>query len=171
VIIMADIIDSSNSSYAEKYPCRLPVWWGRYGDIGPHPEGSGISGRKIVIRIEKKFKKFESIFAKILRAPKELRRPLDKMNSLLWELCDGTRTFQEICQELDSTYHEEIAPVVNRTTLGIASLIANNLMLALDEPLAGKWNIGPGITPAGQTLDELDERLNIDISLLEDEKY
>ena len=93
------------------------------------------------------------------------------MNSLLWELCDGTRTFQEICQELDSTYHEEIAPVVNRTTLGIASLIANNLMLALDEPLAGKWNIGPGITPAGQTLDELDERLNIDISLLEDEKY
>jgi len=171
VILMAEIVDSSNSTYAGKYPCRLPVWWGRYGEIGPHPEGSGISGRKVVIRIEKKFKKIELVFAKLLRAPKELRRPLDKMNSLLWELCDGTRDFQEICDQLDSTYHEEIAPVVNRTTLGIASLIANNLMLALDEPFDGKWNIGPGITPAGQTLDELDERLNIDISLMEGEKY
>ena len=168
---MTEIIDSIKSPYSDKYPCRLPVWWGRYGEIGPHPEGTGISGRKIVIRIEKKFKKIESIFAKILRAPKELRRPLDKMNSLLWELCDGTRTFQDICEQLDSTYHEEIAPVVNRTTLGIGSLISNNLMLALDEPLNGKWNIGPGVTPAGQNLDELDERLNIDISLLEGEVY
>jgi hypothetical protein len=168
---MTEIIDSTKSPYSDKYPCRLPVWWGRYGEIGPHPEGTGISGRKIVIRIEKKFKKIESIFAKILRAPKELRRPLDKMNSLLWELCDGTRTFQDICEQLDSTYHEEIAPVVNRTTLGIGSLISNNLMLALDEPLNGKWNIGPGVTPAGQNLDDLDERLNIDISLLEGEVY
>ncbi len=168
---MTAIVDSSKSPYSEKYPCRLPVWWGRYGDIGPHPEGVGISGRKIVIRIEKKFKKIESLFAKILRAPKELRRPLDIMNSLLWELCDGTRTFEEICLQLDSTFHEEIAPVVNRTTHGIASLISNNLMLALDEPLAGRWNIGPGITPAGQTLDDADERLKIDTSLLDDEKY
>jgi len=168
---MTEIIDSIKSPYSDKYPCRLPVWWGRYGEIGPHPEGTGISGRKIVIRIEKKFKRIESIFAKILRAPKELRRPLDKMNSLLWELSDGTRTFQDICEQLDSTYHEEIAPVVNRTTLGIASLISNNLMLALDEPLGGKWNIGPGITPAGQTLEDADERLNIDFSLLEGEEY
>ena len=171
MINMAEIIDSSTSVYYDQYPCRLPVWWGRYGDIGPHPEGNGISGRKVVIRIEKKFKKIESIFAKVLRAPKELRRPLDTMNSLLWELCDGTRTFQEICKQLDSTYHEEIAPVVNRTTLGITALVSKNLMIVVDEPLGGKWSIGPGVTPSGQTLAPLDERMNIDCSLLDGEQY
>lgn len=168
---MATELNSESSSYAGKYPCRLPVWWGRYGDIGPHPDAVGLSGRKVVIRIEKKFKRFETLLAKILRAPKELRRPLDNMNSLLWELCDGTRTFQQICQHLDETYHEDIAPVVSRTTMGIALLISKNMLIILDEPLQGKWNIGPGVTPSGQFLDELDSRLNIDISLLEGESY
>ena len=42
-----------------KYPCRLPVWWGYYGDIGVEPELKNISGRKVILRIEKRFNRFE----------------------------------------------------------------------------------------------------------------
>ena len=38
----------------DKFPCRLPVWWGYYGDIGIQPDIKGISGKKVILRIQKK---------------------------------------------------------------------------------------------------------------------
>ena len=29
---------------------RLPVWWGRRGAAGPHPDLEGVTGRFVVIR-------------------------------------------------------------------------------------------------------------------------
>ena len=55
-----------------KYPCRLPVWWGYFGDIGVKPELNNISGRKVILRIEKRFNRFERILAKMFRAPREI---------------------------------------------------------------------------------------------------
>jgi hypothetical protein len=101
--------------------------------------------------------------AKLFRAPREVRRPLDSMNSLLWELCDGTKTFEDICSYLDLTFHEDIAPVVERTKRGIDSLKNQNLVTVLDLPFTGKWDIKRGIVPMNQTLTELDPKLNIDI--------
>jgi hypothetical protein len=146
----------------DKYPCRLPVWWGNVGDIGAHPGIKGVTGRRVVLRIEKKFTRIEKIMAKVFRAPREVRRPLDKMNSLLWELCDGNNTFEEICVYLDLTFHEDISPVVERTKRGIEQLKMQNLVTVLDEPFTGKWNIGRGIVPINQNLGPLDPELMID---------
>lgn len=143
------------------YPVRLPVWWGRRGAAGPHPELKGVTGRFIVIRHPKKFKRFEGVIAKLLRAPKELRRPLDDMNSLLWELCDGTRSFVEICDFLDTTFHERIAPVEERTAAAITRLNQLGLIGLSQKPFDGEWECGPGIDPSGE-LDAPDEKLNLE---------
>ena len=80
---------------------------GLFGEIGSDPELENIAGRKVILRIEKKFNRFEKMLAKLFRAPKEIRRPLDAKNSMLWQLCDGTRN-EEICKILDSLFHEDI---------------------------------------------------------------
>jgi hypothetical protein len=143
------------------YPVRLPVWWARRGAAGPHPELEGITGRFIVIRHPKRFRKFEGLLARLLRAPKELRRPLDDLNSLLWELCDGTRSFEEICNLMDSTFHERISPVVDRTTAALTRLNQLSLIGLSKNPYDGEWERGPGHDPSGD-LPPPDERLELD---------
>lgn len=158
-----ELADADNHQYAGTYPCRLPVWWARTGEIGPHIEEDGISGKAIVLRIEKRFTRFERVLAKLFRAPREVRRPLDTMNSMLWELCDGSRNFQAICVAMDSIFNENIAPAVDRTAAGIDSLKNRNLMTCLDQSFTMKWNIGPGQTPKHQTLSAIDEKIGYDI--------
>ena len=119
-----------------QYPCRVPVWWGRYGDVERDPTLRGVSGRKVVLRIPKQFGRIERWFARVLRAPKEVRRPLDTMISMLWELCDGSRTFADICGHLNDAFKENIAPVLHRTTAALHLLQSQNLLLMLDEPFA-----------------------------------
>lgn len=142
---------------ALQYPCRTPVWWARVGDVEKDPNLPGVSGRRIVLRIPKQFGRIEGWFAKVLRAPKEIRRPLDQMNSLLWELCDGSRTFGEICAVMDDVFHENIAPVMQRTAAAIGLFQSNNLALMLDEPLNKRWMVGPCKTPEHQVLKPLQE--------------
>ena len=92
-------------------PARLPVNWEFRGEPGIHPEITGVTGRNVVFLIEKQFTRFEKVLAKILRAPKIVKRPMHYTQSMLWELMDGARTFQEICTIMDSLYHEDVAPV------------------------------------------------------------
>ncbi|MBT3421052.1 MAG: PqqD family protein [Euryarchaeota archaeon] len=157
------LIGIENHEMKDKYPCRLPVWWGNIGDIGAHPDIKGVTGRKVILRIEKRFTRIERLMARVFRAPREVRRPLDWMNSLLWELCDGTNTFEEICNHLDSTFHEDIAPVVERTNRGIIHLKSQNLVTVLNQPFTGKWSIKRGIVPRNQNLEPLDPQFEIDI--------
>ena len=158
-----ELADAETHRYAGKYPCRLPVWWARVGESGPHLQEDGITGKCVVLRIEKRFTRFERLLAKLFRAPREVRRPLDMMNSMLWELCDGTRDFQSICQAMDEIFNENIAPVVDRTAAGIDSLQSRNLVTCLDDTFTLKWNIGPGQTPVHQTLAEMDEKIGYDV--------
>lgn len=160
---LMDLVDAKNHQYAGLYPCRLPVWWARVGEVGPHCESEGVTGRNIVLRIEKRFTRFERVLAKVLRAPREVRRPLDGMNSMLWELCDGSRDFQTICEYMDEVFKENIAPAVDRTANGIESLKSRNLMTILQEPFSGKWNIGPGQTPQNQTLNTAPQSIEYDV--------
>ena len=95
-------------------PVRLPVEWEYRGEPGIHPEIEGVTGKSVVLVIEKKFTKFERLLAKILRAPKTVRRTMHSTQSMLWELMDGERNFQEICEIMESLYHEDIAPVEER---------------------------------------------------------
>ena len=157
-----DIVDVSKHAYAGTYPCRVPVWWGRYGEAGAHPDLDGVSGRRIVLRIEKRFNRFERILARLFRAPREVRRPLDPKNSMLWELANGRRTFEEICYQMNEVFQEEMAPVVDRTASGIDALKRRNLMTVLSTEFTSKWSIGPGAVPEHQTLAALAEGMKID---------
>ncbi|MDP6640342.1 MAG: PqqD family protein [Candidatus Poseidoniaceae archaeon] len=150
-----DLPDILESELAEQYPTRLPVWWARHGVVSTHPVGKGISGRRIILRYPKKFGKIESIVQRLLRGPKSIRRPLDQMNSLLWELCDGSRTFGQICELLDQTFHEDIAPVVKRTATAIHQFQELGLMIMLARPEDKVWEIGPGIIPKGHEDNEV----------------
>ena len=149
-----ELSDLQQHPLANKYPVRLPVWWCRTGEAGPHPTVDGCTGKRIVLRFEKKFGKIERIFAKLMRAPHELRRPLLEKNSVLWELCNGQRTFAQICEHMNSTFHEEVSPVVHRTQAGIQVFIGLNVMKIVDNVDDIVWDTIPGRVPNGQILAE-----------------
>jgi hypothetical protein len=149
-----ELSDLQQHPLANKYPVRLPVWWCRTGEAGPHPTVNGCTGKRIVLRFEKKFGKIERIFAKLMRAPHELRRPLLEKNSVLWELCNGQRTFAQICEHMNSTFHEEVSPVVHRTQAGIQVFIGLNVMRFVDNVDDIVWETIPGRIPNGQILAE-----------------
>ena len=149
-----ELSDLHQHPLANKYPVRLPVWWCRTGEAGPHPTVDGCTGKRIVLRFEKKFGKIERIFAKLMKAPHELRRPLLEKNSVLWELCNGQRTFAQICEHMNSTFHEEVSPVVHRTQAGIQVFIGLNVMRFVDNVDDILWETIPGRIPNGQILAE-----------------
>ena len=117
----------------DSYPTRLPVEWYTKEPIGKHPDLPGVTGMIVTIVIEKKFNFLEKIFANLFRAPKKLERPLDDMNSLFWELMDGSRTFNEICNIMDSTFHERIAPVSERLKSSLINFINLNLAVIINK--------------------------------------
>ena len=112
-------------------PIRLPVDWEYRGEAGIHPEIEGITGKEVVLLIEKRFTRFEKILAKILRAPKVVRRSMHHTQSMLWELIDGERNFAEICQIMDSLYHEDIAPVNDRIKAYLEVFVRLNVATVL----------------------------------------
>ena len=139
---------------AQQFPTRLPVWWARGGEVQSHPVSEGVSGRLIVIRFPKKFTRLEKFVQRLFRGPTEIRRPLDRMNSLLWELSNGRRTFKKICELLDSTFHEDIAPVAQRTATALAQLRHLGLLIILEKPGDRRWKNGPGVSPPEHELED-----------------
>ncbi|MGB2120524.1 MAG: hypothetical protein ACPH17_02725 [Candidatus Poseidoniaceae archaeon] len=95
-------------------PVRLPVDWEYRGESGLHPDIDGVTGKEVVLLIQKRFTRFEKILAKVMKAPKVVRRTMHPTQSMLWELMDGERNFSEICSIMKSVYHEDIAPVEER---------------------------------------------------------
>lgn len=144
--------DERESSLAGSFPIRAPVWWGRRGDSRPHPDLPGVSGRFILLCHAKSFRRFEGILAKLLKAPKYLRRPLDEMNSLLWELSNGHRTFEEIVSLMDETFTEQIAPAAERTEAALRLLGERGFVLFSKTEFEDVWLTGPGIDPNGETI-------------------
>jgi len=110
-------------------PVRVPVEWEYQGEVGIHPTLEGVTGRNVVFSIEKRFTKFERILAKILRAPKMVKRTMHYTQSMLWELIDNERDFKSICDIMDSLYHEDIAPVEERVKSYLDIFIALNVVI------------------------------------------
>tara|TARA_Y100000766_G_scaffold274286_1_gene276132 strand:+ start:504 stop:857 length:354 start_codon:yes stop_codon:yes gene_type:complete len=108
----------------------------------------------VVLRIEKRFSRFERLLAKVFRAPKEVLRPLDPMNSLIWELADGNHDFQSIVQHLNDAFHEEATPVVERSTAAVRGFVALGVMKLLPASSTPSWSTDPGRVPEGQTIDQ-----------------
>ena len=149
--------------WAKMYPTRLPVWWCRNGESKSHPDLEGVTGKTVILRFEKKFGRIEKIAAKLFRAPKELRRPLLDKNSVLWELCNGKRTFEEICQHMSETYHEEVSPVVHRTQAGLQVFINLNVLRLVSDSTSVNWNTKPGHIPPNQQLDEVTFEVDLEV--------
>ena len=113
-------------------PVRLPCEWTLSDSFGHDSiaiQSHGISNRQVVIVIEKDFSLVESFLARVLRAPKYLKRPLDKLNSALWELMDGSRSFGEIIEIMEECYNEEIVPANERCSSSINRFIELNLVI------------------------------------------
>jgi len=147
--------DERESSLSGSYPVRAPVWWARRGEPNVDLQLPGVSGRFIVLRHHKTFKRLEGLLAKLLRAPSELRRPLDDMNSLLWELCDGHRTFEEIVDLMDKAFAEKVAPAAERTEAALRLLGERGFILFSKCDFQNAWLTGPGIDPE-ELLHDLD---------------
>jgi hypothetical protein len=139
----------SDSSLSGAYPVRAPVWWGRRGEEFLSTELQGVSGRFVVLIHNKSFRRLEKILAKLLKAPRELRRPLDDMNSLLWELCNGHRTFEEIVVLMDEMFDEKVAPAPERTEAALRQLGERGFILFSRTEFEDVWPTGPGIDPEG----------------------
>ena len=101
-------------SWDDFIPVRLPVEWEYRGQPVLHPDIDGVTGKEVVLLIQKRFTRFEKILAKFMKAPKVVRRTMHPTQSMLWELMDGERNFSEICRIMKSVYHEDIAPVEDR---------------------------------------------------------
>jgi len=133
-------------------PVRAPVWWGWRGEVAKRCTDEAHSGRIVVLRIEKQFNRFERVLAKVFRAPNEVLRPLDSMNSLIWELADGHHDFQSIVQHLNDAFHEEATPVVERSTAAVRGFVALGVMKLLPSTATPSWSTDPGLVPEGQTI-------------------
>ena len=84
--------------------------------------------KKIVIIYPKKFGKIEKWVRDRIGGPKEMRRPLDKFTTFIWEKCDGDHNLAEIISEFDNQFGEEVAPADQRVQKFIKQLLELNLI-------------------------------------------
>ena len=118
-------------SWDDFIPVRLPVEWEYRGDAGLHPDIDGVTGREVVLLIQKRFTRLEKMLAKLMKAPKVVRRTMHPTQSMLWELMDGERNFSEICNIMKSVYHEDIAPVEERIKAYLEVFVRLNVATVL----------------------------------------
>jgi hypothetical protein len=109
----------------------------------------GVTGRCVIIIHEKNYSRIEGILAKVMRAPSQLKRPLDDLNSMLWELMDGSRTKSEITEILEQTFHERMIPASHRVAMSIQEMIDLGLVIPLPSQFRGQWDIDAVIDYAG----------------------
>jgi len=99
----------------------------------------------IEVTLDKDLTKIEAKVARILGAPTFVRRPMDKMNSALWVLMDGTRDVRAIVEELDAQFNEAISPVEERVSNSIAQFVELGLVSLTRMKNDFDWDIGPSI--------------------------
>ena len=99
----------------------------------------------VEISLDKNLTKIEAMVAKILGAPTLVRRPMDKMNSALWVLMDGTRNVRAIVEELDAQFNEAISPVEERVSNSIAQFVELGLVSLTRMKNDFDWDIGPSV--------------------------
>jgi hypothetical protein len=93
---------------------------------------------RVVVTHPKAFGRLEGKLARALGAPKEIRRPLDEFGSLIWQLCDGNHTIEEIARAAEERFAERFEPAVPRTLRFVEILAQRRLVLVVrqaeDEP-------------------------------------
>ncbi len=85
-------------------------------------------GEVIVITYPKKFGKMEKWLQKRIGGPEEVRRPLDKFSSYIWEMCDGENSVADVVHKFDEKFGEEVAPAPDRVRIFLETLLELNLI-------------------------------------------
>lgn len=83
---------------------------------------------RVVLIYPKDFTKFESWLQKRIGGPEVIKRPLDEIGSMIWIMCDGKHTVNDICTELDARYHEDVEPVLDNVSKFLEVLLKSNLI-------------------------------------------
>ena len=119
-----DRMTNQEIDWANVYPYRADVPWG-YDSRRSDPYSQE---RQAVVFIKKNFSRVERVVKKILGGADYLQRPMDVIMTTLWELCDGTTPFVEICTILDHQFKEDIAPVGERSIAALSELARLGLL-------------------------------------------
>ena len=82
----------------------------------------------VVITYPKKFGKMEKWLQNRIGGPEEVRRPLDKFSSYIWEICDGESTVVDVVRKFDEKFGEEVAPASDRVQIFLETLLGLNLI-------------------------------------------
>ena len=83
----------------------------------------------IVVEFPKNFSRFEKWLHRKIGGPTTIRRPLDKVGSEMWRLCDGKHTLLEICEIIGEKYTEEVEPVHKTVPTFISQLFMLGLVI------------------------------------------
>ena len=82
----------------------------------------------VIITYPKKFGKMEKWLQSRIGGPEEVRRPLDKFSSYIWEICDGENTIADVVHKFDEKFGEEVAPASERVQIFLEKLLGLNLI-------------------------------------------
>ena len=83
---------------------------------------------KITIIYPKKFSRIEQWVKDRIGGPDQVRRPLDKFTTFIWENCNGENNIAEIISNFDRKFGEEVAPADVRVQKFIKQLLELNLI-------------------------------------------
>lgn len=106
------------------YPVRADVEWEYRGGV-------------IVLKYPKDFNSFERFLRRFLGGPGEIRRPLDEVGTLLWEMSDGEHSLLEIYLKQQDRFHERVEPV-DKVVGGLLEMLLKLHLMALEYREGGK---------------------------------
>ncbi len=92
---------------------------------------------KVVLEYPKNFNRFERALHKVLKGPESIKRPLDEVGTLLWEMSDGEHSLLEIYLEEQKRFHEKVEPV-DKVVGGLLEAMLKLGLLQLDHRPNGK---------------------------------
>lgn len=88
---------------------------------------------KIVLIYPKNFTRFEKLLHRHLGGPDNIRRPLDKKGTFIWNMCDGNHNVDEICRATYKEFKEDIEPVLRRVW-GFLQILHNLNLITFNVP-------------------------------------
>jgi hypothetical protein len=86
---------------------------------------------KVVLEYPKNFNKLEARLHKVIKGPKTIKRPLDEVGTLLWEMSDGDHDLVEIYTAQQERFHERVEPV-DKVIGGLLEIMLKLGLLRID---------------------------------------
>ncbi|WP_058486088.1 PqqD family protein [Defluviitalea phaphyphila] len=72
---------------------------------------------------------FDKFMHKIFKTPLKTTIELDEIGSFVWNECDGTKTINDIAENLEEKFGKRVQPVLERLLTYIRTLINNSFII------------------------------------------